>query len=113
MPKTKAELATRALGIMGILEAGQTPSAEDLATVSALIDPLASYLGLVNVIYVGDTEDIDDAVFLPLAARLALEAAPDFGLPASDDETKLDAEKPLRRLAASRPSGRPAEVDYF
>ena len=113
MSKTKTELATRSLGIMGTVEAGQLPAAEDLQTVSDLIDPLIAYLGLVNVIYVGDADEIDDAAFLPLAARLALEAAPDFGLPAADDDTKLNAEKPLRRLAASRPSGRPAPVEFF
>lgn len=104
MPKTKTELATRALGILGKLEAGQTPSTEDLTLIEEMIDPLVAYLGLVDVIYIGDSDQIDDAAYLPLAARLALEIAPDFGLPAADTETKRDADRPLRRLAWAGPT---------
>lgn len=113
MPKTKTELATRALGILGKLEAGQDPAPEDLALVEVVIDPLVSYLGLVDVIYVGDPDMIDDAAFLPLAARVALEVAADFGLPAPDEDTKRNAERPLRRLSWSGPNYTTLKVQTF
>ncbi|WP_262298391.1 hypothetical protein [Microvirga sesbaniae] len=113
MTKTRTELATRALGILNLLQAGQAPHPEDLTAVAGIVDPLAAQLGLDNVIYVDDTDGIDDAVFLPLAARLALEIAPDFGLPAVDDATKARAEAPLRRLAARPPSYRPLTMTSF
>jgi len=113
MSKTKTELATRALQILGVAAAGQSASAEDLSLVEGVIDPLTAQLGIQGVAYVGDTDAIDDAVYLLLARRLALEIAPDFGLPAADDATILEAEKPLRRMSASGPTYAPQKAKYF
>ena len=113
MPKTSDDLAKRALGILGKLEAGQTPNPEDVDAVKAVIAPLVSQLGLESVTYVGDENEIDDPVFLPLAKRLALEVAPDFGLPAADEAAIQDANMPLRRLSATRPTGIPVRAEYF
>ena len=113
MPKTSDELATRALSILGVLQAGQAPSAEDLAVVKAVISPLVAQLGLEGITYVGDEDEIDDAVFLPLARRLALEVAPDFGLPAVDEMTIQAANRPLRLLAAARPTSEVIPAEYF
>lgn len=113
MSKTKTELATRALGILGKLEAGQSPAAEDLTLIEEVIDPLVSQLGLEGVTYVGDPDLIDDAVFLPLARRVALEVAPDFGLPAVDEATIEAANRPLYRLSASSPTYTPQKAKYF
>lgn len=113
MSKTKTELATRALQILGVVAAGQSVSTEDLALVEGIIDPLAAQLGIQGATYVGDTDEIDDAVFLPLSKRLALEVAPDFGLPAADEATLIEAEKPLRRMSATAPSYAPQKATYF
>lgn len=113
MPKTSDDLAIRALSILNKVQAGQEPYAEDVAAVKAVIGPLVAQLGLDGVTYVGDEDEIDDAVFLPLARRLALEVAPDFGLPAVDEATINAADRPLRRLSAARPSDQVIPAEYF
>lgn len=113
MSKTKTELATRALQILGVAAAGQSVAAEDLTLVEGIVDPLVAQLGIQGVTYVGDTDEIDDAVFLPLARRLALEITSDFGMPAADEMTVLEADKPLRRMSASGPSYAPQKAKYF
>ena len=113
MPKTNDDLAKRALAILGKIEARQTPNPEDVDAVKAVIPALVMQLGIENVTYVGGESEIDDAVFLPLAKRLALEMAPEFGLPAPDEAAILDANMPLRRLSASRPTGATVRVEYF
>lgn len=113
MAKTKTQLATRALSILGKVQAGQSPASEDLTLVEGLVDDLCDQLARDDVIYIGDTGSIEESVFLPLAARLALEAAPDFGLPAVDDDTKRNADRPLRRLASRRPSYKALKATYY
>lgn len=113
MAQTKTQLATRALSILGKVAAGQSVPAEDLTLVEGVIGPLVAQLGIEGVTYVGDEDEIDDAVFLPLSRRLALEIAPDFGLPAPDNATIEDADRPLRRMAASAPSYAPQKAVYY
>lgn len=113
MPNTSEDLAAEALGIVNVLQAGQDPNPEDLAYVLKVIPRLVAQVGIGGVVYVGDADDIDDAIFLPLAGRLALEIGPRFGLPAVDKATKVESDATLRALAGSKPSGFPVKVDYF
>lgn len=113
MTMTKTELATRALSILGKVEAGQTVAAEDLTLVEGVIDPLVAQLGIQGITYVGDSNDIADEVFLPLAKRLALEIAPDYGLPAADEAALEEANRPLRRMSMSGPAYTPLKAVYF
>lgn len=113
MPKTREELATRALVIINRAQAGQTPNPEDLASVDSVIDPLLAQLGIDEVVYVGDADAIDDQLFLPLARRLALEIGPDFGLPAPDDAALNTADGRIRRLTALRTYVEPIRAEYF
>jgi hypothetical protein len=113
MAKTKMELVERALGILQVKQAGQPISAEDAETVKAMVDPLVAYLAFTQVIYIPNSDEIDDAMFEQLAARLALDAAPDFGLPAVGDDVKLAAEIPLRRIASAMAVVGPVTAQYF
>lgn len=113
MPKTSEQLAIRALSILGKVQAGQTPATEDVAAVVDVIEPLVAQIGIGSVVYVGDLDSIDDAIFLPLARRLALEVAPDFGLPAVDKDTIDQQNAVLRALAANAASGFPVRVTYY
>jgi hypothetical protein len=104
MSKTKTELATRALSIVGKVQAGQTPAAEDLTLVEGVAEALVEQLNATQVCYVGDIDAVEDSYYLPLARRLALEIGPDFGLPAVDDDTIKAANAALRRLGWSGPT---------
>lgn len=110
MPKTSTELAEEALGV---LQMGQQLNPEDVAYVEARIGPLVAQLGIEGSVYVGDTDEIDDAFFLPLAERLALELASRFGLPVTDVGTKEVANQVLRRLARDTATDDPVPAEYF
>ena len=103
MSKSRAELVTRALKFLGKLRAGQAPAAEDFQSVDDELDPLLENLNTRKIIYIPDPEDIDDAVFQPLARRLAGECAVDFAVDLTVPEMQaclpINAESELRALA--------------
>lgn len=113
MPYTSDDLAKRALGYLQLRQAGQEPAPEDIAGIQEYIEPLVEQLGIGGVAYVGDTNQIDGSFFLPLAKRLALEAAPEFGQPAADIGTTQELEAVLRALTASKSVGNPVKIAYF
>lgn len=113
MPKTREDLATRALVIINRAQAGQTPNPEDLASVDSVIDPLLAQLAIDEVVYIGDPDAIDDHLFLPLARRLALEIGPDFGLPAPDNVALETVNGAIRRLTALRTFIEPIRAEYY
>lgn len=113
MAKTSTDLATRALQILGTVSAGQAVAPEDLLLAEAQVEPLLAQLAQLGEIYFGEPDAIDDAAFLPLARRLALELAPDFGLPAPDIATVRAADAELRRLGWRVPTDHPVRADYF
>lgn len=112
LTKTRAQLTERALKSIGALEPGESPSAEDSATVDGLIDPLIAQLAVDQIAYISDDEAIELALFLPLARLLANAAGPDFGSPVNEEAKALD-EQILRRLTATKPTGETLRAEYF
>jgi hypothetical protein len=110
--KTSTDLIERAATELGVLPSGQPLSDEDAATVGALVDPLLQQLARDDVVDVADANAIAVEHFLPLARLLANEAAPSFGVGYSLD-VKLENERQLRRLAATRPTREPLRAVYF
>lgn len=110
--KTRTDLIERAATELGVLPSGQPLSDEDAATIGALVDPLLRQLSLDDVVDVGDSHAIAAEYFLPLARLVANEAAPSFGIGYSLD-AKLENERQLRRLAATRPTREPLRAVYF
>jgi hypothetical protein len=113
MPYTSTDLATRALGFLQLRQAGQVASPEDLEAVLEFVDPLIEQLGIGGVAYVGDSDNIEGSFFLPLAKRLALEVAAEFGLQLPDIGTVQDLEATIRALTAKKSSGFPVKIAYF
>lgn len=97
MSQTKADLVREVLGELFSLASGQTPSAEDTAFVEQRIDPTLAALAARNVIYIADSDDIDDAKFDALVAYLTEICGPKFGRP-RDAAAKAAAESELRTL---------------
>ena len=117
MSKTRADLIKRALKNLGALPAGQVASAEDSASMDALIDPLLDSLNAREIVYVGDSESIPDEFFIPLGECLAFVASPEYG--ASLDPARLrsdgrpKAEDDLRHIQAAKPTYQTLKAEYY
>jgi hypothetical protein len=117
--KSPRELANRALTLLGVVAAGQTASAEDYDPCIAGLRPLLAEL-IANEacnIAVHPTDDtraeIPDEYFNALAALLANDAAPAFGIAQADEATRQGLIMRVRRVTAAPAFGYPQIVDYF
>lgn len=112
LTKTRTDLIERAATELGVLPSGQSLSDEDAAVISNLLDPLLRQLSLDGVVDIGDADAIESEYVLPLARLLANEAGPSFGF-AYSREVKLENERQLRRLTATRPSRETLKTTYY
>lgn len=112
MPKTRLQLANRALEKLAIVGSGQSPAAEDTLKADGVINAFAEYISGVGIYTISDFAAIEDAAFEWLALYLAYFVAPDFGLP-QNDAIRQSAEFHLRRLQSVEPTREPLVVEYF
>lgn len=112
LTKTRSQLKERAAKDLGIIEPGETLSAEDDETFDGLVDPLIAQLSAEGVVYIQDDDAIEVEYFLPLARLLANMAGPDFGSPINED-AKAQDERTLRRISSAKPSYEVLKVEYF
>lgn len=112
MPKTRADLVNEVAELLFIVGTGQTLPAEDGAVIDAKIDPVLENLSRRQVLFVGDPESIDDAVFDDLAILVAEVCGPKYGRP-RDTGTRLEAEGRLIELQAGAGSDEPVKAEYF
>jgi hypothetical protein len=98
MAKTKDDLIKEALQSVGALGVGQSPSAEDRQDVETRIQPLIADLYARQVIYIANTDEIEDAIFPHLVVLLTEYCAPKFGR-ATDAAAIKFAESLLRTIA--------------
>lgn len=85
--KTRLELVYEALANLSILAAGQTPAAEDVTVVDALVEPVLADLERRDIVFVATPDLIRPEYFLPLGQILAWAAAPKYNA-ASDPVLK-------------------------
>lgn len=112
LTKTRSQLIERAAKDLGIIEPGETLSAEDQETFDGLVDPLIAQLNADSIVYIQDDEAIEVEYFLPLARLLANIAGPDFGSPINE-AAKMQDEQTLRRMSSAKPSYETMKVEYF
>jgi len=112
MSKTREDLVNRALRKLGVLAAGQAPSAEDYAVVDDEVIPVLSDLSKRGVYPLGDPDEIEDDAFIYLADILANSVAADFGKQ-QDEAVRMGAERRLRELMAETLSYQPQQVEFF
>lgn len=112
MAKTREELINKALSLLQEEGAGQPVGDEDYAKFDEAVAPLLAELSGAEVVTVGNVDEIDDAIFLPLARILMNEVGEDFGRPTSDDFRALQ-ERRIRRVTASGPTYQTMTTDYF
>lgn len=111
MSSTKADLRNRALEHLGVLAAGESPSAEDAALVDGRIDSLHEKLmarRLVNF----ETSAIPDEAVHDYMRIVANECAQAFGLPRIEAET-MSAEAELRKLIKRSKADGYARAVYY
>lgn len=121
MAKTRQDLVKQALADLGILAAGQNPSAEDFDAVNGYVTPLVAWLESTEIY---DFDDIDehgvpDDVFRWIALILADDAAIEFGLPGvppkPGDPTppRQKAIDNIRLVTYGRPTYQAQRTEYF
>lgn len=115
--KSRAELVTEGLSLLGVLAAGQTPSAEDYDTVDDQIEPTLATLRTLYLTSVDDYDAIPDEEFNQIAAQLAENCLVKFGI-VSDEKMRIQeaarmGRDTLRMIIASGPTYGQQAVDYF
>lgn len=107
MPKNETELATKVLDYLGVIGAGQSAEAADVALViEAYQGKYAELEGNGLELVYWEREVIPDAIYLILRDLIALEVRGDFGQPVSAMEREAEETAILKRLR--RHNGRPA-----
>ena len=112
MPRTRTQLVNKALSLLQEEGAGQSIAAEDSELCDAAVDPIVAELAAAGVVTIGNIDEIDEAIFLPLARILMNEIGEDFGRP-TDPAFRLECEARIRRVVAVGPLYVPLQADYF
>lgn len=112
MSKTRADIQFKALALIVGGDVGQAPSAEDAATLDGYIDSVVAELGADGTAYIGDPDDLDDALFVPFCKLVANAAADEFGGKSSED-VALQQRNRLRVLTRQMPGYGPQQTTYF
>lgn len=112
MPKSRVDLVRRAWALLIKPSDGEIPEAADLKLIDDLVEPVVAQLYTSEVVAIGNPDEIDDHIFLPVAAYLANEAAPEFAQSKSDDARAL-AERDIKRATAVNSFAQPLQTEYF
>lgn len=109
---SREQLVFLALEELGVPGAGQTPSAEDAATVNNKLNSVMDDLAERGIWTWGDPDQIADAAAIHIAVCLAQASSRSFGQP-KDENARLLAESRLRQLNILTLSGQPQQTEYF
>jgi hypothetical protein len=115
MAKTRLDLVHRALKNLGVLPAGQNPSAEEYNSVDALVDPMVEDLIGRDIVFIEDVDAIEDKYFLHLGHVLAGHSAAEFGM--QNDQAiaarMVKGEQDLEKIASTRPTYGTLEIEAY
>lgn len=113
--KTRRELVDQSLTNLGVLASGQTPEAEQVASMDSYVDPVVEMLAERRICEVGNTDEIPNAWFLPLSYILSGQAAASFAM-ANDPRIILLAdrgERLLHEMIMTPPTYNRTKAEYF
>lgn len=102
MTKTRIDLITRTLQVLGVLAAGQSMAAEDQQLVNDNLESVLEELAGDEIVYVPNMEEIEEAIFPSLAICVADRMAMDFGTAIDVNKVGI-AEARLRRIGRNGP----------
>jgi len=104
--KTQADLVVAILEDLMILEVGQSVAPEDSEAITRRLGPKVEELNAKDIIFIADTDAIDDAVFLPLVRIMSAECASAFGVGKTERDgligRAMDAENTLRDISSNQ-----------
>lgn len=112
MPYSRENLVLLALEELGVPGAGQTPSAEDKATIDNKLNSVMDDLAQRNIYVWGDPDQIEDAAAIHIAKIMAHASARSFGQ-AADEAARLYSEARLKELRPYIDAGDPIPALYF
>jgi hypothetical protein len=109
--KSRTDLITRALEVLGVIAAGQAPAAEDVQVIETNLDALLAELAADEIATI-DPDDIDPSMFNSAAIFVADRMRADFGAP-MDAAMVADAKATLRRIGRRRATYIPQVTSYI
>lgn len=113
--RTKVELGTNVMRALGLVNAGESPSAADLSYVSGRYEDLLAELVDDDLAY-WSSDAIPSVIFEPLTQLVALSVGEAFGLPAmveNLEEGRRVLKRRLRRHTSKKSSGVAIEFEDF
>jgi len=112
LSKSRDDLVTRALVKLTVIGSGQSPDAEDAASIDAAIDGILGDLAARDVVAVADDDAIPAEWFEDLAEIVAQHCARDFGR--VKDQAEIErAERALVKKGAPGPTYQRQTAEYF
>lgn len=126
--RTSSDLVLGALGELGITGAGQSVSPEDFAEINNDIDGIFRKLAGLEIVYVGDPNNIPGEWFMDLVLIVAGEKASRFGAVGQELDTFINrglggsgavpvgagsAVQSLKIIQRGRPTGEPLRTESF
>jgi hypothetical protein len=124
MSRTRADLVTEALDVLGVTATGQPAEVDDFDKVDDRVDQVIAKLAALEIVTVGDVTAIPDEWFDDLATILADAVKNKFGLGA-EDVARLErdglgvppgtgaAAMSLKIMTRNKPTGETATAEYF
>lgn len=114
---TRADLIERVLQNLGVWQAGQDLPPEDYRVVDQNLDRHLAAMARANVYAVDDANNVPDDAMTEIAAYLANEYAPVFGIAGEElaeiKQRAAFADQALRYHRVAPPTYQPMQVDYF
>lgn len=112
MSKTRADIQKKALDILVGGAVGDSMSDEDATALDGYIDSEVAELNSDGTTYIGDPDDLDDALFVTFSKLVANAAAEEFG-GASDEGKAQQWRNRIRVIVRQAPGYGPQQVEYF
>lgn len=115
--RTRADLVLKALDVLGISAVGQTVDADTQKIITDDIETVLKTLAARELVYIPNSDQIPDEVFLQTAICLADANKQNFGLQ-QDELDKLNAlvvqaEGQLREITRGRPTFERLRAEYY
>lgn len=117
---TRRDLVDNVLYELGLVGAGQSPAAEDVAAVDRYVEPTIARLTALEILGDFDVDQVPDEFFTPLAILIGDSLLGQYGIPRGNEDdpnswaSKLgNARQEMRQMRAARPTYAPLKTEYF
>lgn len=113
---TRADLAIRVLKDLGLIDARETPDAEDITWVEQTIAAVTGQLANEGVVIWGGSDQVlPEEYLVALSKRIGLDVGPSYGLFSLVDAemAKPIANVQLKRMSARKPTMSVLDTDYY